>query len=543
MFRRSVPARFACAALVFTSCLAGGHAQERGRVSVADLRSWLAYVASDELAGRGNYSAGLGVAAAYISSHLAGWHVQPAGDDGSFLQTVYVQHVAATSRSKVTIRVGRETRTFKDGEGILLPLKAGGRRTIAIDRVEFAGYGLDAPAARHMDFRGRDVHGALVVWLGADGPRATNPQHDRRLLDGRARHMIEELGAAASLTAGVATRPADTDDRTADFVTAERLDKPIGPAAVADDALLEFLFRGAPSTYQDLKRRAAAQQPLPSFTLADVSVTFDIDVNYHVLRTERTYNVVGVVPGADPELRQSYVAFGAHYDHLGYAVNEPDGALQAPLYGRVTPGQNDDRVWNGADDDGSGTVALMALAQAFAAGPPPRRSLLFVWHAGEEIGAHGSRYFADHPTVPLDQVVAQLNLDMIGRNRDDRSSEANTVYLVGADRISTELDTIVRQANQALAAPLTLSDEMNDPSDPEQIYYRSDHYSYAAHDIPVIFFTTGLHRDYHANTDEVSRIVFDKMQRVTELVYETGAQLANLDHAPLRDHLGPRTGR
>jgi hypothetical protein len=469
--------------------------------------------------------------------------VQPAGDAGSYLQTVYVQQVKAASRSRVTIRVGRETRTFRDGEGILLPLKAGGRRTMTIARVEFAGYGLDAPAVRHTDFRGRDVRGALVIWLGADGPRATSAQHDRRLLDGRARHVIEDLGAAASLTAGVARRAADTNDRSPDFVTAERLDKPIGPAAVADDALLEFLFRGAPSTYQDLKRKADAQQPLPSFALPDVSVTFDIDVDYDVLRTERTYNVVGMVPGADPELRQTFVAFGAHYDHLGYAASEPDGALQAPLYGRVTPGANDDRVWNGADDDGSGTTALMALARAFAEGPPPSRSLLFVWHAGEEIGAYGSRYFADHPTVPIDQVVAQLNIDMIGRNRDDRSSEAETVYLVGADRISTELDDVVHDANRSLPAPLTLSDEMNDPSDPEQIYYRSDHYSYAMHDIPVIFFTTGLHRDYHTNTDEVSRILFDKMQRITELVYETGVRLANLDHPPLRDHLGPRAGR
>ena len=209
----------------------------------------------------------------------------------------------------------------------------------------------------------------------------------------------------------------------------------------------------------------------------------------------------------------------------------------------MTPGKEDDRIWNGADDDGSGTVALMALAKAFAEGPKPKRSLIFVWHAGEERGLWGSRYFADYPTVPIDRIVAQLNIDMIGRNRDDKASEANTVYLVGSDRISTELHALNRAANAALSKPLTLDYEMNDPADLEQVYYRSDHYSYAAKGIPIIFFTTGLHADYHANTDEVSKIEFDKMTRITQMIYETGARLANLDHAPVRDNKGPRAGR
>ena len=132
---------------------------------------------------------------------------------------------------------------------------------------------------------------------------------------------------------------------------------------------------------------------------------------------------------------------------------------------------------------------------------------------------------------------------MIGRNRDDKPSESNTVYLVGSDRISSELDAVSRAANAALPQPLTLDYEFNDPSDPEQLYFRSDHYSYAAKGIPVIFFTTGLHPDYHMNTDEVSKIEFDKLTRVAQLVYETGWRLANLDHAPVRDNKGARAGK
>src|SRR5204862_4558356 len=187
--------------------------------------------------------------------------------------------------------------------------------------------------------------------------------------------------------------------------------------------------------------------------------------DYEVVRTQLTHNVVGIVEGSDPQLKQTYVAFGAHYDHVGYLDGPPGNGRRAP--GRITSGANDDRIWNGADDDGAGTVARMAIAKAFATGARPKRSLLFVWHAGEESGLLGSRYFADHPVVPIDRIAAQLNIDMIGRNRDDLATEANTVYLVGSDRISSELDEISREANRALPQPLTINYEMNDPGDLE----------------------------------------------------------------------------
>src|SRR6185436_4705943 len=180
----------------------------------------------------------------------------------------------------------------------------------------------------------------------------------------------------------------------------------------------------------------------------------NVDAEYQIVRTQLTQNVVAVIEGSDPQLKNTYVAFGAHYDHVGYAEGEvtqgDSGARRAGAVGRVTAGAEQDRIWNGADDDGSGTVALMGLAKAFAEGPRPKRSLIFVWHTGEERGLWGSRYFADYPTVPIDAIVAQLNIDMIGRNRDNKTSEANTVYLVGSDRISTELHTLNRAANASL---------------------------------------------------------------------------------------------
>ena len=525
-------------------------AQGPKAIDTGDLRTWLSYIASDELEGRATYSAGLGLAAGYIQSHLQQWGAQPGGDGGTFLQTVRVRSARSASRSSLTVRVGNESRTFKDGEGVTFPRNAGVSRTLRLDRVEFAGYGLEAPGANHSDFRGKKVDGAAVVFLGSDGPAALDQQATRRLLTGRGRYAIDQLHAASSIgpegASGAPARPAGGSDRNpSEFTTAQRLDLPVPPAVTVSDQVFEFLFSRAQTHYPELKRKAAARETLPSFRLDNVTLTYTIDVDYTIVRTQLTQNIVAIVPGSDPVLKDTYVAFGAHYDHVGYADSEigDNGSRRPGAPGRVTPGEAADRIWNGADDDGSGTVALMAIARAALTGPRPARSLLFVWHAGEERGLLGSRYFADHPSVPLERVVAQLNVDMIGRNRDDKPSEANTVYLVGSDRISSELHEISRQANQSLPQPLTLDYELNDPADLEQFYFRSDHYSYAIKGIPVIFFTTGLHQDYHANTDHVSKIEFDKLARVTRLVYETGLRVANRESPPARDNLGPRAGK
>jgi hypothetical protein len=521
-----------------------------GRSSIvsSDLKEWLTYIASDELAGRAVFTEGLGLAAGYLERHLTAWHVKPAGEAGTFFQSVSVKGVKVASHSSVAVRVGEQTRVFKDGDGVTFPRNVGGKRELTVSRVEFAGYGLDAPRAGHMDFRGRNVAGAAVVFLGS-GPNEVDAEAYRRVLSGRSRYAIDQQHAIATVGPPAAPgggRGAARPDapNAPDFTTSQRLDTPIAPTVTGSDAFFEFLFSKASTPYAELKRKAADREPLPAFRLDDVELTFTIDAEYTVVRTQLTKNVIGIVEGADPHLKSTYVAFGAHYDHVGYADTEPSGDdRRTPAPGRVTPGAGNDRIWNGADDDGSGTVALLALARAFAQGPRPKRSLLFIWHAGEERGLWGSRYFVDYPVVPLESIVAQLNVDMIGRNRDDKKSEMNSVYLVGSDRISTELDDLMRAANQSLQPPLKLDYEMNDPADPEQLYYRSDHYSFAAKGIPIIFFTTGLHPDYHANTDEVSKIEFPKMTRIAQLIYETGWRLANLDHPPVRDWRGPRAGK
>lgn len=513
-------------------------AQNRTEPSAAlspdSLRGWLTYLSSDELEGRATFSEGLGLAASYIAQQLKEAGVKPAGDRGSYFQRVSVLGVNSTNRSTVTVEAGGQSRTFADGKGISFPRNVGGKRSVSFNEVEFVGYGLNLGSG-YNDYKGVDVKGKAVVWLGALGPGSADQQEVSRLLRSRADYAIQDLGAAAAIAPPPENGEGDGPSRrgfsdSPDFTTVKRLDSPEPPRMRSSDEFLEFLFSGSSTTYADLKAKAEAREDLPRFTLKNVKITFNLDADYEVVNTRYTRNVVGLVEGSDPQLKETYVAFGAHYDHIGYQ----QGVLR---------GGNADRISNGADDDGSGTSALIGLARAFAQGPKPRRSLVFVWHSGEETGLWGSEYFADYPIVPLERIVAQINMDMIGRNKDNDEAFANTVLVVGSDRISSELHNIMIDANASLPRALTLDYEMNDPADPERIYYRSDHYSYAAKGIPVIFFFTGLHPDYHRVTDTVDKINFEKMSRIAQLIYETGRRVANLDRPPARDFKGPRMGK
>jgi peptidase M28-like protein len=543
---------FVTLCLTLSAVPAQNRKADKGAAQVDDLRKWLSYLASDELEGRATFSEGLGLAAAYLAEQLRSFGIKPGGDNGSYFQRVRVLGVKSANRSTLTVEVNGQTRVFKDGEGVTFPKNVGGKRDFTADQIEFLGYGLDAPLANHNDYAGKDVRGKAVVYLGPNGPKGLGQQF-RRSLSGRARYATDQKQAVASVGVGVgggggrqggagaAGAGARGGAVQEDFTTVQRLDHPLPPNVTARDDFFEFLFSNAEVKYAELKEKAAKQEPLPSFTLKGVKLTFNLDADYQVVRTQLTRNVIGVVEGADPKLKDTYVTFSAHYDHVGYA----DGAVTQGGGGgrRVKEGAAEDRIWNGADDDGSGTVTLLGVAKAFASGPKPKRSLMFLWFAGEERGLWGSRFHADYPTAPIDKILANLNMDMVGRNRDDKPEEANTVYLVGSDRISSELHNITVEANDSLAKPLKLDFEMNDPTDLEQVYYRSDHYSYAAKGIPIVFFTTGLHPDYHYNTDGVEKINFEKMARIGRLVYEAGRRVANLDHAPARDNRGPRVGK
>jgi Zn-dependent M28 family amino/carboxypeptidase len=199
----------------------------------------------------------------------------------------------------------------------------------------------------------------------------------------------------------------------------------------------------------------------------------------------------------------------AHYDHLG---------------------KHDGKIFYGADDDGSGTVSVMEIAEAFAkakkAGKGPRRSIVFMTVSGEEKGLLGSKYYTDNPIYPLANTVTDLNIDMIGRIDPEHEADSNYVYVIGDDKLSSDLRPISEQANNTYTN-LKLDYRYNDPNDPNRFYYRSDHYMFAQHNIPIIFYFNGVHADYHKATDTVEKISYGMLQKRARLVYYTAWEIAN----------------
>jgi Zn-dependent M28 family amino/carboxypeptidase len=315
----------------------------------------------------------------------------------------------------------------------------------------------------------------------------------------------------------------------------------IPPVITGDDEFYDFLFAASGMKFADIKSRSEKGDTLTPGPIRGVKITVNVDNTYEVVSTQLSKNVVGMIEGTDPKLKDTYVLFGAHLDHVGYRTAATAGGRGG---GRgAAAGGAPDLIFNGADDDGSGSTALLGIAKAFATGPKPKRSVIIVWHTGEEAGLLGSRYMADFPVVPLEKVQAQFNIDMIGRNRDDDARLSNTVYVIGADRISTDLHNLVVDSNNTLAKPLTLDYEYNDPSDPNSFYTRSDHYSYAAKGIPIAFFFTGTHPDYHGAGDQPEKILYPKLTAIAQMVYQSGFNAANSERTLVRDNKGPRAGR
>ena len=281
-------------------------------------------------------------------------------------------------------------------------------------------------------------------------------------------------------------------------------------------------------------------------------------------------NVVAILEGADPALRGEYVALGAHNDAIGIVppvdhdsirayntvmrprgANDPPGEPNAAQAARIK-GMVDsmrklhparlDSIVNGADDDGSGSMALLEIAEAVSrSSTRPKRSLLFVWHTGEESGLQGSRWFTDNPTVPRDSIVAQINSDMIARGGPEDEARRDPAYLqvIGSRRLSTELGDLAEASNRDGGFNLSFDYSYDANGHPDNFYCRSDHYMYARYGIPIAFFSTGGHRDYHQVTDEIEFLDFDKYARVTSFVRAVVERVANLDHRVVVDKPKP----
>jgi hypothetical protein len=291
-------------------------------------------------------------------------------------------------------------------------------------------------------------------------------------------------------------------------------------------------------------------------------------------------NVLAILPGSDPALRGEYVVIGAHDDHVGFnhtpadhdsikavmmhaapqGADSPDPKPTPEQWAKIRVTMDSlrrlhparmDSIYNGADDDGSGSMGLLEIAERFATAPvKPKRSIIFAWHVGEEEGMLGSGFFTDHPTVNRDSIVAELNIDMIGRGKatdatgEDKNGKLlhggpGYLQLIGSRRLSTELGNMVEAVNRRDGLGLKFDYALDANGHPQYIYCRSDHWSYARWGIPIVFFTTGGHADYHQVTDEPQYIDYDHMATVARLVHATATNVANLGHRVAVDHPKP----
>lgn len=486
-------------------------------ISLDELREHVRFMASDELGGRYAFSPGNRKTAEYLQQKLESYGYRGAVSGGSFYQPVPVKIMTVdVERSWLRLSWAGGNQQFEYETDYMPEMPNQMLETAAGDLV-FVGYGVSAPDHNYDDYAAVDANGKFVVTVkGVPAHLADVELADHEVRNGAARkngalgNVVISGGLLANyqrFSHGYAKRTlvrlydhdrqrwlpvaglgqeADLPDESLQVILA-------GPELVA--ALARLMVR--PEAYLT-EPNGEPRPPKPLAARLEVRTTLQ------TVASGETFNVLGILEGSDPELKNEYIVLSAHYDHL-------------------KTGQ-DGQIYNGANDNASGVAALLEVAQAFAVGPRPKRSVLVAFYTAEELGLSGSRINTDYqPVVPLDQIVANLNFDMIGYSHDTGKEglpDANTVFIIGADKISRELDEINRAANRETVA-LHMDYSLNDPGRRDRIIFRSDHQNYMKHGIPAIWYFTGLPDHYHTPRDDFEEVDFEKMAKIARLALAT----------------------
>jgi hypothetical protein len=521
------------------------------RITAEGMKEILYTIASDEYAGRDTPSPGQDKAAQFIADHLKKLKVKPAGDKGSYFQRIALTKTEV-DREHSTAQLG--DRSFKIGADFLPGGRASGEAEAS---VVYAGYGWVIRSRNVNPYEGLDVRDRIVVVSG-DGaaPPPGVAVSSLRAGDWESPVSYARKNGARALVlvprnferrwrfgAFRIAQPSYAVPRLEGVTSDEEEGQPADPTAglvsiIPSRAMLDELFAGEPldgAGVLNAAQAAAAPAEQPRAFALKAGKRLRLSLKLSVTEAS-TQNVVGVLEGRDSKLKREYVALGAHYDHVG-----ANGGGCRPV--------GADSICNGADDDGSGTTGLLAMAEAFSKGPRPRRSILFVWHTGEEKGLWGSDYFTRYPTVPLTQVVAQLNIDMIGRSKKEGDTNPankmltgpDEIYVIGSRMMSTQLGELNEAVNREYLN-LKYNYHYDEPNDPERLYSRSDHYNYAKRGVPIIFYFDGVHEDYHRPTDSPDKIDYQKMQSIARTVFILASELANAPARPVVDKQLPGSG-
>jgi hypothetical protein len=505
------------------------------------LRQHLYIVASDSFMGRGTGQDGIDLAADYITTFYKDLGIRGMGDD--YHQTFNLVSSSVVSHEAViyTLMGADSTTIYHDvyengSEAQFYPEFSGYMSSSG--PIVFAGFGIEDEEVNLNHFGDVDVAGKWVVMF-SDIPEPSSGSKNLRVnnsVTNRIEKIINTRGAAGLLI--IPTLDSAEFERESSIpgnfwdsnppLQLEYLERPLSNSIP--------VFNIGPSlaaTLLGLNQDAGALSGLYN-SIAENPVTFsgfDLQKNWWVRSNVHknvvpTSNIIGFIEGNDPILKDEYVVLSAHYDHMGIGRPDPTG----------------DTIYNGADDNGSGTVALMSIAKALKEakdeGYGPKRSVIFLHVSAEEIGLLGSRYYSDHPTVPIQNIIANLNIDMIGRIDDEHAAKNETdyVYIIGAEIISSDLDSILSASNALNGNELRFDMKYNDLNDRNQFYRRSDHWNFGRLRIPFVFFFSGVHADYHRPSDTPDKILYDKYAKITRLVYSTTVELANSDSPPLVDN-------
>ncbi len=518
MFRR--PTIVLTAALLLLGCTTSLSAQQHALDSITadELRMHLSFIAADELMGRDTPSPGLKIAARYLATRVESYGLTPLMPDGSFYQIIPLERTRPSTASSIT--AGGRTFHFPSDFGV-----SGATEAHFEGELVLAGYGASDEEAGWDDYSGLDCEGRIVVILEGELPAG----HALRLEDNRRLRMMRTYtpagaGAVAVLNVISPSREREMAAGAGFEVSTGRASWPAGasspPRGGSSGERRGGMQRGGRAPVLELRHDSAAA--LLGISRADLDAMFarlargervegramtgrqvTIDLTTES-ESEHTQNVVAMVPGSDPVLKDEYVVIGAHYDHVG-----------------IRHGAYPDSICNGADDDGSGTVSMLEIAQAMMI-ERPKRSVIFVWHTGEEKGLRGAWWFVNNCPVPLENINAMLQMDMISRNDPD------SICLIGSHFVSSELDAVHRRVCERLDL-IAIDDKYNDPDLPTNNYHRqSDHYAYHSYSIPATFFFSDITPELHTPADEVPLCDFDKAERVTKFLYASALELGNM---------------